>query len=85
MDSSARIGLAFVMWLVVVVLVSLAIGPERKRKWFYLRDQSRSFLNRRGMLGELMQFGVPRTREGWGVIAGFLAMILLTSHFALDS
>ena len=79
MEVDARIGYLFLAWLVIVALVGYAIGPERKRHWFYMRDTSKSFLNRRGMLGELMQFGFPRTREGWMVFAGFLLMILLSA------
>ena len=79
MGVDARIGYLFLAWLVVVALVGFAIGLERKRQWFYMRDTSKSFFNRRGMLGELMQFGFPRTREGWMVFAGFLLMILLST------
>ena len=79
MGVNGRIGLLFLTWLVVVVVASLLIGSERKRQWFYMRDTSKSFFNRRGMLGELMQFGFPRTREGWMVFAAFLLMILLST------
>lgn len=83
MDINARVGLLFVLWLVVVAVTALAIGPERKRKWFRLRDTSRSLFNRRGMFGELMQFGVPRTTEGWLIFAGFLAMIVISGYLVI--
>jgi len=67
----------------VVVVASLLIGSERKRQWFYMRDTSKSFFNRRGVLGELMQFGFPRTREGWMVFVGFLAMILVSGYIVV--
>ena len=83
MGVDARIGYLFLAWLVVVALVGFAIGPERKRQWFYMRDTSKSFFNRRGVLGELMQFGFPRTREGWMVFVGFLAMILVSGYIVV--
>lgn len=83
MGFNGRIGLLFLTWLVVVVVASLVIGSERKRQWFYMRDTSKSFFNRRGVLGELMQFGFPRTREGWMVFAGFLLMILLSTYLVV--
>ena len=83
MGMNGRIGLLFLTWLIVVVVASLVIGSERKRQWFYMRDTSKSFFNRRGVLGELMQFGFPRTREGWMVFAGFLAMILVSGYLVV--
>lgn len=83
MGVNGRIGLLFLTWLVVVVVASLLIGSERKRQWFYMRDTSKSFFNRRGVLGELMQFGFPRTREGWMVFVGFLAMILVSGYLVV--
>jgi hypothetical protein len=83
MGVNGRIGLLFLTWLVVVVVASLLIGSERKRQWFYMRDTSKSFFNRRGVLGELMQFGFPRTREGWMVFVGFLAMILVSGYIVV--
>lgn len=83
MGVNGRIGLLFLTWLVVVVVASLLIGSERKRQWFYMRDTSKSFFNRRGVLGELMQFGFPRTREGGMVFVGFLAMILVSGYIVV--
>lgn len=84
MSINSRVGLMFLVWLVVVGLTSWAIGPERKRQWFRTRDVSKSFFNRRGMLGEFLHFGVPRTPEGWAVFAGFMAMIVITGYFAVS-
>ena len=83
MDIDARVGLTLLTWLVVVAVTSLIIGPERKSKWFRARDPSKSFFNRRGFLGDFMNFGVPRTREGWAICAGFLVMILVTGYIAI--
>jgi len=83
MGINGRIGLLFLTWLVVIVVASLVIGPERKQQWFYMRDTSKSFFNRRGVLGELVRFGFPRTREGWMVFAGFLAMILVSGFLVI--
>ena len=83
LDIDARLGLTLLTWLVVVGATSLIIGPERNRKWFRARDTSKSFFNRRGFLGDFMNFGVPQTREGWAICAGFLTMMLVTGYIAL--
>lgn len=83
MDINGRIGLALLTWLAVAALTSLLIGQERKRKWFRLRDPSKSFLNRRGFLGDFINFGFPRTREGWVIFSAFMLMILASGYFVI--
>ena len=80
LDINGRIGLALLTWLVVAALTSMLIGQERKRRWFRLRDPSKSFLNRRGFLGDFINFGFPRTREGWAVFSAFIIMILVSGY-----
>jgi hypothetical protein len=78
-----RTFLVLSLWLVMVAVTVWAIGPERKRKWFRQRDLAKSFLNRRGFLGEYIHLGRPCTREGWMIWGGFVAVMLLTGALAL--
>ena len=84
LDINGRIGLAMLSWFVVAAVGAFLTGAERKQKWFKMRDPSKSFLNRRGFLGDFINFGYPRTREGWVVLAGMATLILVTSYVAVS-
>ena len=83
MDINGRIGVALLSWFVMAAVASFVIGKERKQKWFKLRDPSKSFLNRRGFLGDFINFGYPRTLEGIGVLLGMTVVILVTGYIAV--
>ena len=56
-----------IVWaLIVFFITALVIGEERKSRWFKKRTKY-SFFNRRGFLGERLQFGYPKTWAGGGV------------------
>lgn len=64
--------ISFIMFYVTVKV----IGPENKEKWFKKR-QKYTFFNRRGIFGEDINFGYPRTWQGmlialalYGIIFG---------------
>lgn len=66
------LALAFILFYLTVKV----IGPENKEKWFKKR-QKYTFFNRRGIFGEDINFGYPRTWQGillalvlYGVILG---------------
>ena len=65
----------------IVFFAAILIGPRKKAKWFKLRDMSKGFwfFNRRGILGESLRFGWPRTKEGYEAAAAILATIALTT------
>ena len=65
MDIVSRMGLLFSSWIALVLILMWFIGPVRKKLWFRQRDTSKSFLNRRGFLGDFLHIGYPCTREGW--------------------
>lgn len=67
----------------MAAVASFVIGKERKQKWFKLRDPSKSFLNRRGFLGDFINFGYPRTLEGIAVLSGMTVVILVTGYIAI--
>lgn len=66
------VAIAFIMFYATVKV----IGPENKEKWFKKR-QKYTFFNRRGIFGEDINFGYPRTWQGmlialalYGIIFG---------------
>lgn len=54
---------SFLLSMVIVTATALAIGKERKARWFRKRKKA-SFFTRRGVFGELWHFGYPCTKEG---------------------
>ena len=83
LDINGRFGLAVLSWFVLAAVASFLIGGERKKRWFKLRDPSKGFLNRRGFLGDFMNFGYPRTIQGWAVLSAFALLIVVTSYIAV--
>lgn len=63
--------IAFVMFYATVKV----IGPENKEKWFKKR-QKYTFFNRRGIFGEDINFGYPRTWQGMLIALGLYALLL---------
>ena len=65
----------------IVFMASIWIGPQKKAQWFRLRDMSKGFwfFNRRGILGESLRFGWPRTKEGFGAAGAIVAAVALTT------
>jgi len=78
-----RMAVAFFLWIAMVTVAAWIIGEERKRKWFRQRNMAKSFLNRRGFVGEFIHFGYPCTQEGWAVFGGFMLVIVITGCIAI--
>lgn len=64
-------GLAFVLFYLTVKI----IGPENKEKWFKKRAKY-TFFNRRGIFGEDINFGYPRTIQGFAIAIALYGLIL---------
>lgn len=66
----------------VVFIASVWIGPQKKAQWFRLRDMSKGFwfFNRRGILGESLRFGWPKTKEGYRAAVLMIAAIAVTTY-----
>lgn len=75
---TGRVFMSLGFGLVFMLLVGKILGPERKEKWFK-RRANYSFFNRRGVIGEALNFGYPRTLEG---IAVFIAINIVVFGFA---
>ncbi len=83
MTEISRLLLVFSLWIAVVLIVARLIGPVRKKRWFRQRDLSQSFLNRRGLFGESILIGHPRSYQGWLVWAGIVDFIAASAWVAL--
>lgn len=63
--------IAFIMFYGTVKV----IGPENKEKWFKKRKKY-TFFNRRGIFGEDINFGYPRTWQGMLIALALYGIIL---------
>ena len=59
-----RIITVFLLSFLVFMGTARILGSERKERWFKRRTKY-TLLNRRGIFGEYMNFGYPRTWQGW--------------------
>lgn len=83
MTEISRLLLVFFLWIAVVQAIVRLIGPTRKERWFRQRELSRSFLNRRGLFGQTLLIGHPRTCQGWLIWAGIIGVIATSLWIAL--
>ena len=58
-----RILTVFFLSFFVFMITAWILGSERKEQWFKRRTKY-TLLNRRGIFGEYMTFGYPRTWQG---------------------
>ena len=61
-----KILICLVWAFIVFFITALILGAERKSQWFQRRTKY-SWFNRRGIFGESLHFGYPKTKEGYGV------------------
>lgn len=76
-SASAMTGRALIMLLVafaVCFATAKIIGKENKDRWFKKRTNY-TMLNRRGIFGEYINFGYPRTFMG--LIVTFIMMLII--------
>lgn len=81
-EQGMRVIAAFLVSLVVVYITAKIVGEENKARWFKKRQQT-SFLNRRGFLGESLNFGYPRTWQGAAVFAAMFGIIGVVSYIII--
>ena len=60
---ASRIISVFFLSFFVFMATAWLLGSERKERWFKRRTKY-TLLNRRGIFGEYMNFGYPRTWQG---------------------
>lgn len=51
---------------VYIYIISFILGQERRNKWFHKR-KTYTFFNKKGFLGEYLNYGYPCTWQGLGV------------------
>ena len=69
-----RILTVFFLSFFVFMITAWILGSERKEQWFKRRTKY-TLLNRRGIFGEYMNFGYPRTWQGVLVALAMYGMI----------
>ena len=71
---AGRIMTVFFLSFFVFMITARLLGSERKERWFKRRTKY-TLLNRRGIFGEYMNFGYPRTWQGLLVALGMYGLI----------
>jgi len=73
---TGRLLTVFALAFVIIIITARLIGSERKAKWFKRRTNY-NLLNRRGIFGEYMNFGYPRTWQGLIVALAMYGLIFV--------
>ena len=60
---TGRLFTVFFLSFIIIFITARLVGSERKALWFKRRTKY-TLLNRRGIFGEYMNFGYPRTWQG---------------------
>ncbi len=83
-----RLAFVFALSFVIIIIGARLIGSERKARWFKRRTNY-TFFNRRGVFGEYLNFGYPRTWQGllaalimYGIIFGIGVWYILIHPYA---
>ena len=71
---ASRIITVFFLSFFVFMITAWLLGSERKALWFKRREKY-TLLNRRGIFGEYMNFGYPRTWQGLLVALAMYGLI----------
>ena len=73
---TGRLITVFFVSFFVIMATAWILGSERKERWFKRRTKY-TLLNRRGIFGEYMNFGYPRTWQGLLVALGMYGLIFI--------
>ncbi|MGI6263064.1 MAG: hypothetical protein ACOYKB_04350 [Succiniclasticum sp.] len=83
-----RLLVVFILSFFVIIAGARIIGSENKARWFKRRTKY-TFFNRRGIFGEYLNFGYPRTWQGlltalimYGIIFGIGIWYILIHPYA---
>ncbi len=78
-EMAGRILQVFFLSFLYIFGVARAIGAENKLKWFKHRTKQ-TFFNRKGFLGEYINFGYPRTWQGVVVFVAIYGVIFSVGY-----
>ena len=73
---TGRLFTVFFLSFFIIFITARLVGSERKALWFKRRTKY-TLLNRRGIFGEYMNFGYPRTWQGLLVALGMYGLIFI--------
>ncbi|MBR1589905.1 MAG: hypothetical protein IJ657_02365 [Acidaminococcaceae bacterium] len=71
---TGRLFAVFFLAFIIIIITARLLGSERKAKWFKRRTNY-TLLNRRGIFGEYLNFGYPRTFQGLAVALAMYGLI----------
>ena len=71
---TGRLFTVFFVAFIIIIITARLLGAERKEKWFKRRTNY-TLLNRRGIFGEYLNFGYPRTLQGLAVALAMYGLI----------
>lgn len=71
---TGRLFTVFFLAFIIIIITARLLGSERKAKWFKRRTNY-TLLNRRGIFGEYLNFGYPRTFQGLAVALAMYGLI----------
>ena len=71
---TGRLLTVFFLAFIIIFITARLVGSERKALWFKRRTKY-TLLNRRGIFGEYMNFGYPRTWQGLLVALAMYGLI----------
>ncbi|MBQ3365268.1 MAG: hypothetical protein IKN57_10340 [Parasporobacterium sp.] len=71
---TGRLFTVFFLSFFIIFITARLVGSERKALWFKRRTNY-TLLNRRGIFGEYMNFGYPRTWQGLLVALAMYGLI----------
>ena len=71
---TGRVFTVFFLAFIIIIVTARLLGNERKAKWFKRRTNY-TLLNRRGVFGEYLNFGYPRTFQGLAVALAMYGLI----------
>ena len=71
---TGRLFTVFFLAFIIIIVTARLLGNERKAKWFKRRTNY-TLLNRRGVFGEYLNFGYPRTFQGLAVALAMYGLI----------
>ena len=77
-DQTVWVIASFFTAMVIIYLTAKMVGDEKKLIWFRKREKF-NFFTKRGFLGDVFNFGVPRCWQGFAVSLAMMAAISLSS------
>lgn len=79
-ETASRILQVFFVSFAYIFAIAKAIGTENKMKWFKRRTKQ-TFFNRKGFLGEYINFGYPICWQGVAVFFAIYGVIFGIGYF----